>query len=184
MSVLALAAATFGAGALQAWQTYQEGQYEKDIAGVEAQSIRQQAQYAQQTAGQQIAQQDYEAAHQLASARAGVAASGISETEGSPELIQYTSANQQRINDMYTKYAANVESAGFDTQAALTQSAGEQAARGAEAGATLGLVSSGINAYTGAQYGYGYGGGYSAGMWNWMTSPGGPAFTTGIPYQP
>lgn len=139
-----LAAASFGVGALGAWQQYQEGQYAKDVSRVEAQSLRQQAQYAQQAAGEQIAAQDYEAEHQIAQGRANVAASGIEETEGSPALMSFTSANQQRINDMYTKYAANVQSAGYDTQASITTSEGEQAAVGAEAAATLDVASSAL----------------------------------------
>lgn len=181
MSALALAAVTFGVGALQSWQQYQSGQYAKEAAAVTATSLRREAQYTEQTVGEQIQQQEYEAQHALASATAGVAASNIVETEGSPELIRFTSANQQRLNDMYTKYAANVQAAGLKTQANIEKAMGEQTATGAEAGATLGLVSSGINAWTGYKYGYNpfAGGGPSTGAsLGYTISPAAPTTPT------
>lgn len=146
MAVLALAAATVAVGALGSYQEYKEGQYAKGADETAAASLRQQARYAEQEAGMKIAQQDYAAEHQIAAGTATMAASGIEETEGSPELMRYTSANQARINDIYTKYAANIQAAGFDTQASITQSLGEETARGAEAAATLDFASDVIGA--------------------------------------
>lgn len=144
MAVAALAGVMMGIQALQSLQQVQQGRYAAGVAATEAQSMREQAQETKFSAGQQIEQQDYAASHQLAAATAGIAASGISETEGSPELIRYTSANQQRLNDMYTRYAANVQAAGLKTEADITESEGQQVLQGAEIGAITGFAGAAI----------------------------------------
>lgn len=177
-ALIAMAVAQFAVSALKGWQTYEEGQYEKDVAKVQAESLLRQSQEVQQTAGMKIAEQDYIAQHQLAQAKATTAAAGIEETEGSPQLMQFTSMNQQRVNDLYTKYAANVESAALDTQASVVKAEGEQAAVGAEAAATLGTISGGINAYSGYQTAT-QEAQLSAAAWNFYNSQGGVPLTTG-----
>jgi len=137
MSVLAIAAAALSAVStgVQALSEYRQGQYEKGAASAEAQAYRMQAKYAQQQAGVEISAQDIAAEHQLAANRATIAASGIVSEEGSPQFVATASADEQRIIDMYTKYSANIKSASFYNQAALTQSQGEQAATAGELGA-------------------------------------------------
>jgi hypothetical protein len=161
MSVGALAVASFAMGAMQSLSTYSQGQFGQEMANRQAQIDDQNAQIAQQQAGMQIASQDYQAEHQLAAVKASTAASGIVAEEGSPKLVATTSANQQEINDMYTKYAANIQSSNYYAQAALTKAMGQQGATAADISAGTGLISSGIGAYSG------YTGGFGGGSTNW-----------------
>jgi len=177
MSVLGiLAGAAFATSALQSWATFQQGQFQKEMAYAQADVMKQQAQQTKQEAGMQIGAADYAAVHQLAAVKAGTAAAGIEPAEGSPAFIQATSVHQQQINDMYTKYAANVRASDLYTQASLTQAAGEEAAQAADIQAVTGLISGGISSYAGYKGGTLTGpsqttGGGTSPSFSWSTIP-------------
>jgi len=152
---VALPAAFGGLGALTstigAIAQYQQGQYAKTVAGREAAAYDIQAKQVQQEAGQQIEVQDYQASHLLGRLVAGTGASGIT-SEGSPNVMYNTSADEALLNDMYTRYAANVKSTGLEYQGTLTRAGGAQEAQAATYGAITqgitGPISSGIEAYS------------------------------------
>ena len=142
-----LAGTSLAMGAVGSLAQYQQGQYASEVARRQSEALQQQSQYVQQTAGQQINAQDYRASHVLSSIQAKAAAGGIESTEGSTGQIFEASAEEARINDMYTKYAANVQSKQLEYQGTLGKIEGQREADAAKIGAVGGLISSGIKSY-------------------------------------
>jgi len=149
-----MAGGTFGLGTaasvIQGLAQYNQGQFAKEVAGRQAGALTIQAQQVQQQAGAQIAEQDYKAAHIISSMRAGTGASGITE-EGSPATVEATSVDEARLNDMYAKYAANIQSTNLYYQGQIDVGEAQQEAQAATMGAivtgTTGAISSGIDAW-------------------------------------
>lgn len=148
-----LAAASFGMQGLSSLAEFRQGQYANEQAKAEARQLQVQAQIAQVNAGQKIAEQDYRASHILSRITSVAAASGIESGEGSTAEVYNASAEEARINDMYTKYAANVESSQLEYQAQLTRSEGKQELAAAEIGAVTGLISGGMRSAGMYKYG-------------------------------
>ena len=98
----------------------QAGEERRKAGKFQANELNQQALEAKQSAGIKLAQQDQRAMAILSSIRATSAASGVSPESGSPLLDYATSSEQAQLNDMYTKYAANLTASGLNSQAQLT----------------------------------------------------------------
>lgn len=153
--MLALAGAWAGTGILSSvvggLAQYQQGQFAKEVASRQSEALESQAQQVQQQAGAEIARQDYQATHIISSMRAATAASGITE-EGSPATILAESVDEAQLNDMYTKYAANIQSSNLRYQGVIGKSVAEEQADAATIGAITsgitGSVTSGIEAYS------------------------------------
>ena len=143
----ALAAASFGMSAMGAWGQYQQGQEARNMAVRNAEELQIQAKQAMYNAGQEVNTADYKAAHLIARMSAGTAAGGVDEASGSSKLAITESAEQQKLNDMYTRYAGKVQGAALDYKATTTKIEGQEAADAATTGAIGGLVSGGIDAF-------------------------------------
>jgi hypothetical protein len=77
-----------------------------------AQAIQadQQAQLDVQAAAAKVSANDYGAEETLAKIRSGAGAAGVVSTTGSPALVATRSAEQAKINDMYTMYTGRLAS--------------------------------------------------------------------------
>jgi len=136
---------------IQGLAQYNQGQFGKEVASRQAEALEIQARQVQQQAGAQIADQDYKAARILSSMRAATGASGVTE-EGSPSTVMAESVDEAKLNDMYTKYAANLQSTNLYYQGQIGKDVAEQGAQAATIGALTtgigGSISSGIDAYS------------------------------------
>lgn len=155
MAPSTLLAGTFGGlGAttslISSLAQYQQGQYASEVAGRQAQAMEVQSRQVQQEAGAQVAAEDWKSSHMLSRMAASSAASGVT-SEGSPSAVFGASAEEAQINDMYTRYAANVKSSSLIYQADITRAMGAReaaaATTGAVTGGLTGAISSGIQAY-------------------------------------
>ena len=105
----------------------QQGEEQKKGADFQKRQLELQALEAKQTAGMKVAAQDARAAAILSSIRATSAASGVDPSSGSPLQDYTTSSEQAQLNDMYTKYAGNIQAQGAEAQGALTEYGGKNA---------------------------------------------------------
>lgn len=139
-----------GSSLLGAWQQYQSGQFDKQVAVANAEQMEQQARQVQQQAGADIAAGDVVAAQRLAGQVTRTAASGITE-EGTPAFMMHGSEEEAALNDMYDTYAANMKANSLYYQASMTKTIGEQKAQAATIGAitsgTTGTIQAGMDAY-------------------------------------
>jgi hypothetical protein len=96
--------------------------------GAEDQKIeeQQQAKVATFSANQQINQQDYEANQTLARIRASAGAAGVDSSGGSVKVDTDTSANNARLNDIYTKFSGNFASSQELYKGSIAQYQGNQ----------------------------------------------------------
>lgn len=146
MAIL-MAAAAFTSSAGKAWSDYQQGQEARNMAIRNAEEMQQQAKEAVYNAGQEVNAADYKAAHLIARMSATSAATGIDESSGSSKLAITESAEQQKLNDMYTRYAGKVAASGLDYNAITTKVQGEEAAQAGVTQAITGLITGGIQSY-------------------------------------
>lgn len=147
MAMVALAAASFGMSAMSAFGKYQEGQEARNMSIRQAEADEIQAKQAVYNAGQKVNEDDYKAAHIIARMQATTAAGGVDETSGSSKLAITESAEQQKLNDMYTRYAGKVQGMSLDYAGTLGKIQGQEAASAGTAGAISGLISGGISAF-------------------------------------
>src|SRR5215472_15795192 len=122
----ALAATAMTASALSSWSTYQQGQFANTAARHQAQIYQQQARFVQQQAGLKMSQDDYNAMQLMGRLKVGAAAGGIDPSVGSPQMLFEESAQQTRINDIFTQYSANIRAANLQETAAITTATGEE----------------------------------------------------------
>jgi hypothetical protein len=101
---MALIAATT---AVSAFGSIAQGMAQKGAADAEAYQQQQQAQLEMQQAGAKISSDDYEAVQTLAKINANTGAAGVT-SQGSPGLVATRSAEEQKINDMYTMYSGRM----------------------------------------------------------------------------
>lgn len=123
-----------------------------DEAGIaEQQEYQYQAASDWQMAGQKITADDYRAGHVLSAITTKSAASGVSEESGSKEMLYNTDADEQRVNDMYEKYAGNVQAnqALYAGDIAHWEAANNAAAQGISGG--TGALSTGMAAWGSSQ---------------------------------
>jgi hypothetical protein len=146
MSYLALAAAggSMAASTLGAISTYEQGQFANTAARRQAQILQKKSQYVQQAAGIKISTDDYNAEQLMSRIQVSAVESGVQPGQGSAKIMTELSGQQQRINDMFTKYSANVESANLQESAAIEVAQGKKEMEAADVGAITGLISGGI----------------------------------------
>ena len=142
-----LAGAGLGLSAVQAASTISQSRYGVAVADAQSKFAMQQSKYIQQQAGLKMSADDYNAAQLLGRLRVQGAAAGGAPELGSSEVLYETSAQQQRINDMFTKYSANIESANLQYEAELGKSEAKRAEEASYIEAGTGLISGGIRAY-------------------------------------
>lgn len=143
---VAMAAVSMGISAMQAWGQYQTGQEARNYSIRSAEALQQQAKYDVFSAGEKVSQDDYRASHLIARMQSVAAASGVDPTSGSPALTTIDSAEQAKLNDMYTAYAGKVQGQALDYQGTLLKVQGEEEEQSDTFGAITGLISGGINA--------------------------------------
>jgi hypothetical protein len=144
MLALGAAAGQMAVSAMSSYSTYEQGQYANTAARRQAQILQQKSQYIQQAAGVKISQDDYNAEQLMSRIQVSAVASGVQPGTGSAKLMTDISGQQQRINDMFTKYSANIASANLQESAAIEESQGKQEMEAADVGAVTGLISGGI----------------------------------------
>lgn len=148
MPMAALAAVSMGMSAMSAWQTYQQGQEQRNQSIRQAEALQVQGQQAQISAGQKIGEDDYKAGHIIARMQSLAAASGVDETSGSTAMAATTSAEEAKLNDMYTKFAGQVQKSDLDYEGTLAKISGQEKAQAGTVGAVTGLISGSIDAAT------------------------------------
>lgn len=121
------AAATVAGTGISVAASIAQGQQQRKAAEFQSKELEQQALETKQQAGLQVAAQDQRSARILSSIRTSAAASGIEISSGSPLESYNVASEQSQLNDMYTKYAANLLSQGQQSQAELTRWGGKNA---------------------------------------------------------
>lgn len=120
-------AATLASTGVAVYSTNEAASQAKKAQDFKAKELERQALEAQQTAGIQVAAQNQRALTVLSSIRANAAASGVDPGAGSAFVTFETSGEQAQLNDMYTKYAGNIQAQGDLSQAALATYGGNVA---------------------------------------------------------
>lgn len=126
VAIIAAIAAVAGT-AVSASAAAQAGEQQKKSADYQSKVLAQRALEAQQEAGLAAAAQDTQATRIISSIRASAAASGVDVASGSPLVVKDTSSEQAQLNEMYTRYAGNLQASGFAAQSALTEWGGKNA---------------------------------------------------------
>lgn len=148
---------TIASGVTSAFGSYRQGVYQKAAGAAQSQELIDQARLEREAAGQQIQASDYKAIQLMSRIKASAGASGAG-VGGSAGEIYKTSAQEQQLNDLYTRRSGQLASQRDLYKAALARSEGSQYMAGGEIQAGTGLLTSGVkalNIYKG-QYGYGY----------------------------
>jgi hypothetical protein len=135
--------------AVSATAAVQAGQQQEQAARFNRKAAENAALAAQQAAQANAAQRQDQLRRVLASQRANIAASGVSE-EGSPLLVEIDSAKQAELQRLTILHQGQQTALGFETRGAYAKLAGRQAAEASytQAGTSLlSGVSAGLNTY-------------------------------------
>ncbi len=121
-----IAGAMLATAAVSATSQIAQGIQAKKGAEAQADELYQEAKIEQFKGNQQIGAQDYKANQTLAQIRASSGAAGIDSSTGSSKVVSDVSANEARLNDLYTRFNANFASSRDIYKASIARYQGGQ----------------------------------------------------------
>jgi hypothetical protein len=153
-----MAGLTVGMAALQMGSQIMGGIQAKQQGENEAIQYEQQAREAHMAASGKIISDDYQAIQVMNRMAAGTAAGGMG-SGGSEKYVQRSTAEEARINDMYTRYSGRLAASSDYYAASQARWEGSQKLGSAIIGAIGTGASAGMGTYKGLTYGWGSSGG-------------------------